>query len=745
MAALIFTRNPMSLEGRDVSRVPDGSRPIDWLVEHHPKGCGGPVMHWHNGERILDESPDYLDRPIAAGDVVVLAVQPAEPITTTMILTAILTAALSAAVSIGLSLIFAKPGAPNAAVPSEMGSSNPAYDVRSRQNTARLGEPVPVVYGEVLTTPDLITQGYPWFQGGRSMHLDQLMCIGHGDFDVLAVTVGETDAELIEGDAVQFIVVPPAEHDATFGRLNSIALAAGWVDGFHENPWVSLEVGQQRFTIMGDTAGWFRVGRAGVSYGQFVVISIEFPRGLYFREFDGELIGGTANWEVDVQEADADGQPIGAVQTFPNSVSATTYDPLRMTYSIDCGRNGAWLARIRRTSNQHAEPNGMDEFNWRTLMLSCTHTQAQAYGDVTLLMVRIEAEEVASSADRLVRARVVRRLQPLGSGTPAATTSAADAFIDIYTSPIYGARRPLAEIDGDKLAELRTLWAGYKFNAVYAQRSTVWNGLAQCLQGVAAAPLPIGSLMSIVQDGIRAARSMLFSEQNVVQRTFALSYQFEATGESDGIEIEYVDGQTWAPAYTRYPLTSLSPDRVNLFGCSDATHAEQFARLQWQRRQKLRRMVEFQTELEGLIPMPGERVAVAHTLPRWGVSGYVAGVAGLTVTLDRALPWASVPAPYAMMFRTQEGGASLIVAATRGASDDVAVLSADPWAGGGGWIIGQRQEGTHWAWGDAARVVKDFTLTSLAPKGGALVGVSGLIYDPSVYTDTLTFLAGPVP
>jgi hypothetical protein len=129
------------------------------------------------------------------------------------------------------------------------------------------------------------------------------------------------------------------------------------------------------------------------------------------------------------------------------------------------------------------------------------------------------------------------------------------------------------------------------------------------------------------------------------------------------------------------------------------------------------------------------------------VSGLVAAVAfdGINITLDRVLPWGDVPAPWYMMFRDEWSGASSIVQATPGSAANQATLSSSPWAGGQTWRLENTQERTHFAWGDGQRVVKDFTLATLSPKGGRTVAVQGVVYDPRVYESTLSFLANPVP
>jgi hypothetical protein len=774
LASLTFVKNLVSAADRDrvCVAIPVGTRPIDWLTENYPNGCGGVVWHWHNGEQIAapvydcDKSsptygaelepgdPDYLWRPAAEGDVIALGVNPGLPaaVLLPLLIQAVIVAVVTAAITIAFSLIFKDSTAPDGVTPAKTHESNPAYNVRSRQNSARLGEPVPVVYGEVLTVPDMIAQPYGWFDGARGNAIDMLLCLGHGSFQINEILVGETESDYIEGGGVQTMVFDPNVHGSTFGNISNLLAAAGWDPPYYENVWTSAEVGEQRFTNATEESGWYRVGQAGVSIGSRIIVNIEWPRGLYQMADWGDPVGTAVDFSVFVREVDGDGNPFGPETQFYRTISGASMDPRRETHNCDMDHAGAWQVKLFRSTQRYPNGNEMNEYFWRGLMLVIEHPSgAPVYGNVTLLAVRLNAGQVASSADRLIRVHMTRMLPDYALGLGGvATTDPGNAFIDIYSNQVYGARRPLAELDLNRIRDLQNYWGRgpYQFNAVYTAKTTVWDALAQSVQGVAGVPLPIGSSMSIAQDGPRPIRSMMFSEQNIVQKSFSLSYQFEQTGQADGVEIEYVDPLTFAPAYVRWPSSSLSPERANLFGCSNADHAAQFARLQWQRKQKLRRLVEFQTELEGLIPQPAERIAVAHTLPRWGVSGFVAQVSddGLTLELDRVLPWENFAGPYYMMFRDENGAASAMVQVSQGFNGPHwVVLQSNPWPSEGYWRVGARQEGTHWVWGDGARVVKDFTLATIAPKGGAIVGLTGVVYDPTVYDGTLAFLVNPVP
>lgn len=745
MASLIFAKNPLAPLDREVFTLGDGERPIDWLLKHYPPplGCGGEVHFSVNGqERPLDD----LGYEPAPDDVVLLAVNPGLEAFLISLAVALIVAGLSIAIEL---LFFKKPQAP-AFTAAANAEPSPVYSVRSGQNVARLAEPVPVVYGNVLHTPDICAQPYKFNLNSQDEAFDVLLCLGHGDFTVQQVLVGDTDANDMEG--VQYHVATPAEHNFQIGNLAGV-----FTPPFYENMLSSVEVGQQQFINMGDSAGWFRLGKSGQT-GRTIFVDITYPQGLYQLLDDAINYTGTqVSFGLLVQEADPNGNPLaGTLMSFSqNEATLNAKNPLRRTYSFDCGRSANWLVQMQRQTEQFPNGNEVNNYVWTGLRLLIDTPLApgvQAYGDTTLLCVRILATAVSSSANNQVRVRLQRNLPSLGAGPNVPTTSPADAFTDIITNAVYGARRPLAEVDTGRLRALQNFWAlggyDYGFNAIYTGRTTVFEALTNTMQVVAAAPLPLGALMSVAQDGIKSVRTMMFSDQNIARDSFKLSYTFNRDGDNDGVEIEYRDPLTFAPAFARWPVDSQDPEKLTLFGCTDARQAGEFARLSWQRKTGNRRAVTFDTEMEGLIPILGERAAVSHTLPRWGQSGFVLAVAGLTVTLDRKLAWDEplfVP-PYAITFRDEFGGISSVVQCTRGPTDDVAILASDPWAGSEGtWSLVGTQERTHFAFGDATRAVKDFIWTTLAPKDDHHVTVSGVYYDPTVFVGSFAFLAYPVP
>ena len=741
MARLELYTLPLSPMRCERAELAPGVRAIDWLQEHYPDGFGVPIRFRINGEQL---DCYELDRELAPDDLVTIDASPGWAAIGIAILTSIIVSALTLAITL---LFMKKPSAPGFAASNNQDNRMPStvYDIRVQANAARLGEPIPVAYGSVLTTPDYAMQPHRWYEGNRDVYVDLLFVLTAGECDVHQVLIGDTPiASFLPGDA-SYAIIPPWQHGNSPGRL-------GFHSNFYENVITCPEVAGQEFAQPGQQAGWFRLSKTGQT-GRYIQIDLEWPGGLWRENTwgGGGITGWYVDWIVSVMPTDENGNLLGGARNFYfHEETFIDNDPLRKSYDIDMGGSGYWAVALQRTSSI-GPGTTMDRFIWTGLKLYADNRSPLWYGPVTLMAVRLKGSGSIADSQQQIRVRLTRKLNRL-DGPFLATASPADAFLDIYTSTHYGARRPRSEVDIGKLQAMWTLWQGYEFSCVYTSQTTVWEALTQSVQGMAAAPVPIGSYLSVAQDGIKPARSMLFTEQNIARDTFQIHYEFDKVGANDGVEIEFRDRANFAPAYARVPPWSVDPEKIMLFGCVDPGHAYQFAQLTWNRRLNQRQVIDFETELEGLIPALGERVAVSHTLPYWGVSGFVAGVEGAgtpMVTLDRPLPWDEIAGPYIIAFRDPQGRPTEAVPVSPyGAGFNQVTLGRWPLTADGApmdFHVGDTQEQTHFVWGNSATMVRDFVLTEIAPRGGVRVAIGGLIYNPNIFAGTLSFLAGPVP
>ncbi len=101
-----------------------------------------------------------------------------------------------------------RPSVPSMSV-SSVGSTpapSPTYSLSAQGNEARLGQPIPVLYGRHLIYPDLATQSYQEFVGNEQ-YLFQLHVIGQGEYDLEQVRIEDTPISSFE--EVQTEVVSP--------------------------------------------------------------------------------------------------------------------------------------------------------------------------------------------------------------------------------------------------------------------------------------------------------------------------------------------------------------------------------------------------------------------------------------------------------------------------------------------------------------------------------------------------------
>ena len=583
-----------------------------------------------------------------------------------------------------------------------------------------------------------------------------LMCVGHGDIDVDEVFVGDTNTDGIDSGIVTWRAFRPSQHQSDMG-----VIAAAMGGGFHENVITSAEVGNQEFLKANDAAGFFTVGKPG-QVGSKLQVDIIFPGGAYDPDSSGDIKGRRTTFDIIYQEVNDADVPVGAEITIgavtntsandpvtgPNITTITTSStttknrteitsPIRRSYMITTPRTARWAVKIVRTSAAPNASNGADRFIWAGLKMYADYPAGAVYGNVTLLAARIKASQgLGSNASVRIRCKATRRLSSPTGGAAVASTNAADAFADVFVDTTYGAARPRTELDTATLTTLRTEWASYQFNHVFRAPGTVWEALRTITTPFAAEPLPLGALMSVAQDGVKTIRSALFTDANVVAGSLTIAYSFDEEGAADGVEIEYLDPKDFRESYVVWPTNALRPNRFALPGVTDATHAAQYARLTWQRIQQQRKRVTFDTELEGLILQMGDRIGVAHNVPRWGDSGLVIAADGTTLTVDHNLDWSG--GTKQILLRKPDGSVTDPITVSRGTRDNRVVLPGSPPT-----TINYDNdfEYTSFTFGSSTTLVRDFVVVATKPTGENTVTVEAVNYDAGIFTGAMSFLS----
>ena len=511
-----------------------------------------------------------------------------------------------------------------------------------------------------------------------------------------------------------------------------------WVDielvEYSPPPWPPLSVVPPSTVITpdpGDSAvGWFELCKPG-QRGNKVMLDFVFAAGLYTSNAStGALEPKGVELKIDIQRISDSGDPISPMISENVIYVESTNNARRYTHVIEGFPPSRYRARVTRLTANAADNLTVDKVVWTGLKFNLVRTPASQtiYGDTMLVAVRIKATNgIASAATSRIRFRVTRMLPVLGSGPALPTVSPADAVVDVMTA-VYGAARPLTECDIAALTLCRAAWSLHNgFNGVFAQRSTVFEALSTILQPVAAGPLPVGQVMSVQVDSVKDTRVAMFNEANL--RELQIGYEFDRVGRPVGSRVEYRRDDSFDPDFVVLPANELDVEQVSLFGCTDRTTAAQYAQLMQNRRSVQRKTISFDTELEGLLLLPGDRFAVQHHMPDWGQVGIVEEVSGTTVTLDRYLDW-SVPGPYGVLLSDEENGVSGVILVTQGAAANIIELASVPFTLFG---RGEGQEPTRVSFGTIDNIVRDWIVVDATPNGENATHVEAIIYDPAVY------------
>jgi hypothetical protein len=488
--------------------------------------------------------------------------------------------------------------------------------------------------------------------------------------------------------------------------------------------------------------GFFEVCKSG-QRGALLELDFVFGGGLYTGDASGNLNNCTVTVAVEAQPIDDNGANAGAVVAYTETFTAKDNTPQRYTrpHAVPSGR---YKVRTQRTSNADLKVSTSDHVTWAGLkfQLNPPPVGTVVYGNVTLVAVTMRATNgVAADAAGSLRFRVRRCLPPLGVGAAVPTRNPADAFVDVVTAA-YGGARPVNadELDLDELTASRALWDTHDgFNAIFDQTSTVWEALGLTVQTVHAAPLPVGSRMSLIHDGVQPVRSQLFTDANVAAGSLQVTHNFDTTGTPAGVRVNYRDPRSFSPVALLTPPDAPDYTTVELFGCTSASVAAEHAALIAAKRSLQRSTVQFTTELEGLNVLPGDRIGVQAGLVQWAQGARVERVAGLVLTLDTALVW-TAGATHAALLRDPTGAPVRLVGVTPGATPRELVLPEAP----GFTLIGaaDTQEPTALSFGVVDKEVTDWTVGKVTPNGDS-VTLEAVNYAAAIYAGAAEFTRAP--
>ena len=199
-------------------------------------------------------------------------------------------------------------------------TQSPTYSLQAQGNQARLGNPIPVIYGRHLIYPDFASQPYYKYINNEQ-YVYQLHCLGQGEYNVEQIRIEDTPISSFE--EITYQIIPP-------GGKNTL---------FEEDVVTSNEVAGQE--LLKDTICGPFVLNPTESVINKIEIDVAFQRGCYYANDNGTMANKTIQWRIDARQIDDEDKALGDWVTLgTESITSNNHNAMykTYTYSVTTGR-----------------------------------------------------------------------------------------------------------------------------------------------------------------------------------------------------------------------------------------------------------------------------------------------------------------------------------------------------------------------------------------------------------------------
>lgn len=393
--------------------------------------------------------------------------------------------------------------------------------------------------------------------------------------------------------------------------------------------------------------------------------------------------------------------------------------------------------RVRRIGAKSDSTQIIDGVEWYGLRAKL---QAPArYEGVTTIAVRVKGgKRLAAQTEQMVSAEVTRVLPVrTGEGSWDVETPTRD-IIPFLAYVAHSVGYTDADLDFAELDRLGQLWAqrGDHFDMTYESASTVKQIIGHALKaGYADLTIERGRL-SAARDEIRETpqqtfvpRTDMYTPQNMTEE---LERDFSALGpdDFDGVDVEYVDQNTWAVETVKCRLPGdigRKVEKITAEGIISRTRAWRLGMRQRMAHKHRRWAYRWGTELDALNSGFMSFCRVCDDVPGYGQSAIMLSYEDGLIESSEPLDW-SADGPHVVGIRRPDGTLSGPYAATRIDDYRLSITGLD-FTPDTSWSV----EPPHLMFGPLNRWSFPVLITSIDPQGTTAASVDAVNYDARVY------------
>ncbi len=546
-------------------------------------------------------------------------------------------AAIQAGVVIAGSMLINKVLGPKVPKVGDVAAARQVYSLSGQRNSARLYEPLPVLWGEMRVSPDLASQSYTWPEGE-----DQYMSV------VLLGGINvHTAADLAIGDT----------------PITSYTDVSVFHNGFSGMPSVAVPLYSNVDTIAGgelpDTTAWVTRTSSAGAVGLHVDLEYQL-----FTQGNKGLKRAYLNLEAQYR---AVGTSAWQNLFAPKQLSNNTTENRRATFGKTVP-SGQYEVRMRRTDGPNPDKTTR-QVAWTSLRtIQADTTDYSQWGRIG---IKIKATGQLSGSLDTLRATYRARPLPVWDGLAWATATTREEGLSnpgaiilqtlrgVYAKDRdgkdvlqwgYGMSDEQIDIEGLKAFMLHCKAKGYTYDRWVTQQMSLQQFCDEvALAGMGQFTWTDGSRPTVAFVSSGQPISAVVNMANMKKAGFSVDYVLGNA--ADGIEYQYLDRNTWETKTLRVTApgvtTMLNPARVTGEGVTSEAHAAVLARYHLAQSLYQFKTVHFQADIEHLDYRRLSVLSVSHDLTQWGYGGRVTAAqivdGKIRLQLDEAVPPLATP------------------------------------------------------------------------------------------------------
>lgn len=364
------------------------------------------------------------------------------------------------------------------------------------------------------------------------------------------------------------------------------------------------------------------------------------------------------------------------------------------------------------------------------------NTVTRYSGITTMAMSIVGNNALADSAESRILCKPTRILARLSNNSwiePGPTNAIADFFG--YAVKDAGHSDSTLSLPDLQTFKDKCTTQNQSFNAVFDNDSTLLDVLQRILYtGYAEPVLEFGQLYPVREDP-QTIHRQFFSPDNMLTDSLKIEFSNFKPDEPDGVEVEYMDPDTWKTATIKCLLpgdAGIKPEKIRAFGVTNKTQAWRIGMRVRARMKYVRKFINFSTELDAHNAQFASLIAVADNIRNQ--SGRVTTVtAGKTLKLNQPLTW-TANTQHVIAIRRPNGSLFGPVNCSKGSSDDEVILerNLDFSATTNG-----RMEPPFYIFGTIDRWAHSMVVKNVTPSGSDKLKVEAESYDARVFLNDL--------